>query len=155
MDDFRTLFPAALCYTQIVPVDELLTLTLMYREDDHLARLMLDDDQAARLDRLWDELRYVSREPLKLVSVLDSLLETTVDHPQTGIFDDAVKSFNERAELFQKQLVMSEPGHLDQLVDFAARVWRRPLLEIEESELRNLYGQLRELALRVVPSKKD
>ena len=147
MGDFRNLFPAALCYTQIVPVDELLTLTLMYREDDHLVRLMLDDDQAARIDRLWDELRYVSHEPLKLVSVLDSLLETTIDHPQTGIFDDAVKSFNERADMFRNQLVMSEPQHVDQLIDFTARAWRRPLSEMEESELRNLYGQLRELAL--------
>ena len=77
----------------------------------------------------------------------DSLLETTVDHPQSGIFDDAVKSFNERADMFRKKLVMSEPEHLNQLVDFTARVWRRPLSETEESELRNLYGQLRELAL--------
>ena len=147
MGDFRNLFPAALCYTQIVPVDELLTLTLLYREDDHLARLMLSDDQEARLDRLWDELRYVSREPLKLVDVLDSLLETTVDHPQTGIFDDAIRSFNERAEEFRNQLVMSESRHLDQLIDFTARAWRRPVSETEESELRNLYGQLRQLAL--------
>jgi hypothetical protein len=147
MGDFRNLFPAALCYTQIVPVDELLTLTLLYREDDHLARLMLDDDQMAQLDKLWDELRYVSREPLMLVDVLDSLLETTVDHPQSGIFDDAVKSFNERADMFRKKLVMSEPEHLNQLVDFTARVWRRPLSETEKSELRNLYGQLRELTL--------
>ena len=35
-DDFRALFPAALCYTKIVPVDEVITLTLFYREDDHL-----------------------------------------------------------------------------------------------------------------------
>jgi len=147
MGDFRTLFPAALCYTQIVPVDELLTLTLLYREDDHLARLMLDDDQAARLDKLWDELRYVSHEPLKLVDVLDSLLETTIDHPQTGIFDDAVESFNQRADMFREQLIMSEPQHVDQLIDFTARVWRRPISETEESELRNLYRQLRELAL--------
>jgi hypothetical protein len=147
MADFRNLFPAALCYTQIVPVDELLTLTLLYREDDHLARLMLDDDQTAQLDKLWDELRYVSREPIRLVDVLDSLLETTIDHPQSGIFDDAVKSFNERADMFRKKLVMSEPEHVNQLVDFTARVWRRPLSEMEEVELRNLYGQLRELEL--------
>ncbi len=38
-------FPPALCYTKIVPVDEVVTLTLFYREDDHLARLMLDDAQ--------------------------------------------------------------------------------------------------------------
>ena len=49
-DKFRSLFPAALCYTKIVPVDEVVTLTLYYREDDQLARLMLDEgpEEAAR-----------------------------------------------------------------------------------------------------------
>src|SRR5439155_24166650 len=55
-DAFRAGFPAALCYTKIVPVDEVVTLTLFYREDDPLRRLMLDEREAARLDRLWDEL---------------------------------------------------------------------------------------------------
>ena len=147
MGDFRFLFPAAVCYTQIVPVDELLTLTLFYREDDHLVRLMLDDAQKAHLDKLWEELRYVSREPLRLVDVLDSLLETTIDHPQAGIFDDAVKSFNERADAFRKKLVKSEPKHIDALVAFTARVWRRPISEKEEVELRELYRRLHELEL--------
>ena len=63
-DTFRQLFPPALCYAKIVPVDEAVTLTLFYREDDHLRRLMLDDAQAARLDRLWGELRFVSQDAL-------------------------------------------------------------------------------------------
>ena len=46
-DEFRDLFPAALCYTKIVPVDEVVTLTLFYREDDPLARLMLDERNSA------------------------------------------------------------------------------------------------------------
>ncbi|MDP6445644.1 MAG: DUF1592 domain-containing protein, partial [Pirellulaceae bacterium] len=147
MADFRSLFPAALCYTQIVPVDELLTLTLLYREDDHLARLMLNENQTARIDELWEEVRYVSREPLRAVDVLDSLLETTIDHPQAGIFDDAVKSFKERADRFRDKLAASEPKHLDALVAFASRAWRRPLTKIERAELRGLYGQLRDLQL--------
>ena len=51
---------------EIVPVDEVVTLTLFYREDDHLARLMLDDAQQAQLDRLWDELHFVSHDALTL-----------------------------------------------------------------------------------------
>ena len=145
--DFRNLFPAALCYTQIVPVDEPLTLTLLYREDDHLARLMLDEHQTTVLGRLWDELRYVSREPFRLVDVLDSLLETTVDHPQAGIFDDAVKLFHERADTFGKMLLGSQVKHVDALVAFTARAWRRPTTETEESELRGLYDRLRKLEL--------
>ena len=38
LEEFRQLFPAALCYTKIVPVDEVVTLTLFYREDHQLAR---------------------------------------------------------------------------------------------------------------------
>ena len=75
LDSFRSLFPAALCFNQIVPVDEVLTLTLFYREDDHLARLMLDEAQKARLDRLWHELHYVSQSALMRVTALDLLLE--------------------------------------------------------------------------------
>ena len=146
-DDFRSLFPAAICYTQIVPVDEILTLTLLYREDDHLTRLMLNEEQATHLDQLWDELRYVSREPLQLVEVLQSLVETTTDHPQAGIFDDAVKPFNARAAEFRKKLVASEAVHLTALVNFTSKAWRRPVSETEESELRELYRRLRELAL--------
>ena len=144
-DEFRDLFPAAICYTQIVPVDEILTLTLLYREDDHLTRLMLNDEQTRHLDRLWEQLRFVSREPLRLVEVLDSLVETTNDHPQAGIFDDAVESFNVRAATFRGKLVASETTHLDALVAFASRAWRRPLLKIEKHELQELYQSLREL----------
>ena len=56
-DEFRDLFPAALCYTKIVPTDEVVTLMLFYREDDQLKRLMLDDAQAAALDRMWESRR--------------------------------------------------------------------------------------------------
>jgi len=145
MDEFRDLFPAALCYTQIVPADE--SLTLFYREDDQLARLILDDAQQAELDKLWEELRYVSHEPFRLVDVLDSLLETTIDHPQEGIFDALDKPFNERADAFRKILVQTESIHLDALVEFTARAWRRPIANQEETQLRGVYGRLRELEL--------
>ncbi len=58
-----------------MPVDEVVTLTLFYREDDHLVRLMLDESQKARLDRLWDELHYVSQDALTLVDAFAQLLE--------------------------------------------------------------------------------
>ncbi len=35
-ETIRQVFPPALCYTKIVPVDEVITLTLFYREDDLL-----------------------------------------------------------------------------------------------------------------------
>ena len=47
-ETIRQVFPPALCYTKIVPVDEVVTLNLFYREDEHLERLMLDEAQTAR-----------------------------------------------------------------------------------------------------------
>ena len=36
-DEFRRWFPAALCYSKIVPVDEVITLTIILPEDDRFA----------------------------------------------------------------------------------------------------------------------
>ena len=43
LDELRGLFPASVCYRPIVPVDEVVTLVLFHREDELLARLLLDD----------------------------------------------------------------------------------------------------------------
>ena len=73
--DFRDLFPAAMCHAQIVPVDEAATMILYHREDEPLRRLMLSDAEAAKLDRLWRELFYVSQEPLLRVVSHEQLYE--------------------------------------------------------------------------------
>ena len=148
-DEYRSLFPAALCFNQIVPVDEVLTLALFYREDDHLARLMLDKAQKAQLDRLWEELHYVSQSALLRVTALDLLLEAFEGN---GLEDrsqyEAVKPlrgpFDQRAAAFRNELVAHEPALVDALVDLAARAYRRPLTDVEADELRGLYRRLRE-----------
>ncbi|MDR3633115.1 MAG: DUF1592 domain-containing protein [Isosphaeraceae bacterium] len=141
--DFRRLFPAALCYSKIVPVDEVITLTLFYREDDQLARLMLDDAQKATLDRLWDELRYVSQDALTLVDAFAQLLEYASQDADPKVFEPLRKPINDRAAAFRKRLVDTEPKHLDSLLEFAARAYRRPLTAEEGQELRSLYSTLR------------
>ena len=148
MEEYRSVFPPVLCYTQIVPTDEGLTLTLFYREDDHLARLILDDTQKARIEKLWKELRYVSLKPLKDLDVLESLLETTIDpHPQAGIFDLLVTPYNKKADAFRSELIVSRPRHVDALVGFANRAYRRPLTDKEAGGLRDLYRRLCEQKL--------
>jgi hypothetical protein len=143
-DEFRQLFPAALCYTKIVPVDEVVTLTLFYREDDHLIRLMLDEAQNARLDRLWDELHYVSRDALTLVDAFAQLMEYATQDADPKVFEPLRKPINDRADAFRRLLVDSEPKHLDALLDFAAGAFRRPLTDAEQHELLALYRRLRE-----------
>ena len=142
---FRDLFPKALCYGRIVPVDDVITLNLYYREDEPLRRLMLDDAATAELDRLWDELLFVAREPLELEDAFEQLLgyasQEATDHPQR--FAPMVPAIKGRAEAFRGRLVEVQPRHVDAVVAFAGRAFRRPLESGEERRLRGLYSTLR------------
>jgi hypothetical protein len=143
-EEFRQLFPAALCYTKIVPVDEVVTLTLFYREDQHLVRLMLNETQKAQLDRLWQELHYISHDALTLVEAYKQLMEYATQDADPKVFEPLRQPIAERAAVFRKQLVASEPKHLDALLEFVARAYRRPLTAQESGELRTLYRRLRD-----------
>ena len=142
-DAFRQLFPPALCYTKIVPVDEVISLTLFYREDDHLVRLMLDDEQTRRLDRLWDELHFVSRDALTTVDAFAQLLEYASQDGDPKAFEPLRKPIAERAAAYRQRLVDCEPVQVGKLIDFAALAHRRPLAKKEVEELNALYKKLR------------
>jgi len=146
-DAHRALFPAALAYTQIVPVDEVLTLIGFYREDEHLVRLLLDDRQEARLDRLWDELHYVSQSALQEEQGLELLLEVMTGNNQYQAVQPLYEPMKKRAAEFRKQIVDDEPKQLQALLDFAAQAYRRPLHADEGEQLRDVYRKLREQEL--------
>jgi hypothetical protein len=143
---FRRIFPAALCYERVVPVDEAVTLTLFHREDEHLKRLMLGDAEVAELDALWDHLRFVSQEPLKYLDAFEQIREfATQDRPDlVEAYKPVSQGIFDRAAAFQQRLVDTEPVHLDSLVEFAGRAWRRELTVPEQHGLRRLYYGLRE-----------
>jgi hypothetical protein len=145
-DRFRALFPPALCYTRIVPVDEVITLTLYYREDDHLRRLMLDDAQARELDRLWDELHFISQDALTRVDAYQQLMEYATQDGDPRVLQPLGGPILEQAETFRKTLIDAEPRHLDAVVEFAFRAQRRPLTltGAETERLRGLYRKLRD-----------
>jgi RNAse (barnase) inhibitor barstar len=149
LERFRSLFPAAVCYQQIVPVDEVVTLTLFHREDDHLKRLMLTETESMELDRLWDALRFVSQEPIALTVAFEQISEfATQDRPDLVIaFAPLKKPINERADKFRQRLLATESLHLNALTDIAVRAWRRPLSPSEESGIRSLYKTLRDAGL--------
>ena len=142
--DFRELFPAALCYPKIIPVDEVITLTVYHREDDHLVRLMLDDAEKAELDRLWDELRYIGQDALTMVDAYAQLLEYASQDSDPKLFYHLQEPIEQRAAAFTKTLADSEPRHLAQLVDFAALAYRRPTSQAEREDVRTLYRALRD-----------
>lgn len=145
LDGFRQLFPAALCYQRIVPIDEAVTLTLYHREDGPLRRLFLTDTETGELDRCWDELFFISREPVLLQSAFEQIYEyATQDRP------DMVKAFTpmrepirERTAAFRQREVDAEPRQLEAALGFASRAYRHPLSEAETAELRDLYSTLR------------
>jgi hypothetical protein len=145
LDQFRQLFPPALCYARIVPVDEVVTLTLYHREDHHLARLMLDEAEAAELDRLWDELGFVSQEPLKLVVAFEQISEfATQDRPDlVEAFAPLRQPILDRAEAFAQQMLAAEPSHVEGVIEFAGRAWRRPLSSSQQQDLRDTYESMR------------
>jgi len=147
LDAFRQIFPAALCYTKIVPVDEVVTLTLYYREDHQLARLMLDDAQKAKLDRLWDQLHYVSQDAFMLVDVLEQLYQYATQDADPKVFAPLREPYKQRAEAFRQLLTDTEPKHVEAILDFADRAYRHPLSDAEKNELRGLYRKLREQEL--------
>jgi hypothetical protein len=142
-DEFRQLFPAALCYTKIVPVDEVVTLTLYYREDDHFKRLMLDNAQAARLDRLWDELHYVAEDDLRMVDVFEQLWQYATQDADPSVFEPMREPIKQRAAAFRQRQMGTQPQHLDAVLKFADGAYRRPLTDAEKNELRGLYRKLR------------
>ncbi len=149
LEEFRRLFPPALCYDQIVPVDETVTLILYYREDERLQRLMLTPAEKIRLDQLWEELFYISQEPLEMVTVFDQLYQfATQDRADLlPAFEPLRKPVQDRAAAFRQRLLDDQPQQLDALIDVATTAYRRPLAQAEVAELRGLYASLRQQEL--------
>jgi hypothetical protein len=144
LDKFRDLFPAAMCYVRVVPVDSVVTLVLYHREDHYFSKHMLRGSTKRDLDKLWDELRYVSQDAFQAETGLEQILEfaTQDGDPRTLIpFKEPIA---QAAENLKKRLVDSEPVHLKQLTEFAGSAWRRPLEEKEKLGLHDLYQRLRD-----------
>ena len=58
--EFRRFSRSSSAIRRIVPEDEVVCLKLYHREDEPLARLFLDENQQRRLNRLWEEHRFIS-----------------------------------------------------------------------------------------------
>jgi len=138
----RQLFPASVCYPQVVPSDEVLTLTQFHREDEAIQRLLLDEQEQRTLDRMWEELRFVSQEPLRYSAVLDSIIETLMGQYQEGSFDDLTLPTRKRVSDFHQAIEAAEPLHMASLISFAERAYRRPLQPHEKEDFESLYRQL-------------
>lgn len=146
-DEVRRVFPLYLCFPQVVPTDEVVTLKMFHREDEPLIRLFLDDDQVRRLDRLWVEQRFISRQPVAEYEYLPQFIGyTTQDTPKEfqQFFIQRTPLFRQQAEEFLAEEERAVPGQIAALIDWAAQAYRRPLTADEQAELRRLYHALRE-----------
>jgi mono/diheme cytochrome c family protein len=145
--DFRRVFPLFLCFPQVVPNDEVVTLKMFHREDAPLARLFLDAEQLRCLDRLWTTHRFISRQPVAENKYLPLFIGfVTQDQPKTmlAFFEGQRPAFKRRADEFLKEEEAAIPKQLDALVDFASRAYRRPLRDKEKADLLALYQTIRD-----------
>lgn len=149
-DEFRSLFPIALCYSKIVPVDEVVTLTLFHREDTHLKRLILDETQTRELDRLWDELLFVSEAPLKQVDVFEQLFQYATQDAKPSAFEPMREPILATAAKFKQQKIDADAAQREAVIAFAAKAWRRTLTESEKTSLRAFAPRL--MVARVLTS---
>jgi mono/diheme cytochrome c family protein len=158
-DDFRRCFPQFICYSRVIPDDEVVCLKLFHREDEPLRRLFLDEQSTTRLERLWRELRFVSQFPVTEHKQLPLFIGfVTQDQPKEllAYFESQREPFRKRAEEFENNVAEAAPRQLAALADLAAKAYRRPLHPSEKKEINDLYAQLRtkglaqEEALRTV-----
>jgi hypothetical protein len=149
-DDFRSLFPIALCYSRIVPVDEVVTLTLFYREDEALRRLMLNEAESSELDRLWDEHLFVSEAPLKQVDAFEQLWQFATQDAKPSAFEPMREPILKAASAFKEQQKAAIEPQKAAVLAFAEKAWRRPLTEKEFTGLRAFDPRL--MLVRVLAS---
>ena len=141
-DEFRCVFPARVCYPGVIVRDTTVTLERFHRGDSHLSRLLLSEREHRRLDDLWAELHFISRDALQ---VRDSI--ATLTQGEMTAYKQVQVEVDRRAKQTEDELLASEPSHLDSLLEFTARAFRRPLTDIEERSLHALYHSLREQEL--------
>ncbi len=144
--EFRRVFPLFVCFPDIVPRDEVVSLKMFHREDEPLERLLLSAEQTAELNRLWLEHRMISRQPVAEYDYLPQFMGyTTQDTPKAlqQFFIDRKPTFKRDADEFLKFEESAVPGQLAALTRFADKAYRRPLRDSEQAELRALYEAVR------------
>lgn len=149
-ETFRRCFPLFICYARVIPDDEGVCLKLFHREDDLLIRLFLDEARTKQLDRLWRDLRFISRYPVTEHKQLPLFIGfVTQDQPKEllAYFESQREPFRKRAEAFLQEEENAAPRQRHGLLDFAARAYRRPLHAEEKTELLRLYDTLHQKGL--------
>ncbi len=110
--DFRRCFPLFVCFPGVIPNDEVVSLKMFHREDEPLRELFLDAEQTRRLDRLWTEHRFLSRQPVAENTYLPLFIGfVSQDQPKEllSYFESQRPVFRARAEAFEKEEAAAIP----------------------------------------------
>ena len=137
-DELRRVFPVKLCYPGVLVRDAVVTLERFHRGDRFLSELMLSPNEQKRLDELWSQLHFISQDAVQLQNSFETLIRGEM-HPYQHVVQEIERRSKEAVEALRK----SEPEHLDALLDFSRRAFRRPLEESESQELLDLYHDFR------------
>ena len=138
--EFRALFPPAVLFQPIIPRDAQGSVFLYRREDEPLRRLLLDEAGRVEIDRLWSELEFVSEQALATPIAYEGLVQY-YRKPNDGarIMFFYIQEFEQQIKKEEKAFlaaqVAAEPRHLEALLAFASRAWRRPLAADELSAI--------------------
>ena len=83
--------------------------------------MLLAKVERQRLDRLWDELFYISREPIRVHESFQLLVEFASQVGEVPRFEPHREPIRKRAEAFAKYVEECESRYVDHLLAFAKR----------------------------------
>ncbi|MEZ6061780.1 MAG: DUF1592 domain-containing protein [Planctomycetaceae bacterium] len=127
-----------------------------HRDDDFFVQHIADDDTRRRLDQAWTDLltsfeyhdvnlRFVNNKfsPGLQATHIGDLDQAAIDRLSAPAAD-YIRGFRDEYLMMQQSLRSAQPGHVADVLEFAAMAWRRPLTEAEQQRLTDFYSALRQ-----------
>ncbi len=131
--------------------DEYHTKVKYYRDDKFLVEHILDDETRQRLDEAWNDLlssfeyhnailRFTANKfkfDLKgkgIAELTDADIEAIPAEPRKY-----VRALHTEYHAIQKAQLAARPRHVNDVMEFASKAWRRPLTQSEKDRLRGFY----------------
>lgn len=120
-----------------------------HRDDRFLVDNILDDSTRERLDQAWADLLGSFEYHTAYLRFIATKYKLDLSDPASGdlrslppqartLVADLHRSHRKIQEAFRA----AEPGHVDDIVRFAERAWRRPLTSEDQARLRGFYTHL-------------
>ena len=138
-NELQRVFPISLCYPGLIVRDTVVTLERFHRGDRLFSELMISAQEHQRLDQLWQQLHYISQDARQVRNSFATLIQGEMHNHES-----VLEEIHRRADETEQMRLNSEPSHVESLLDFAGRAYRRPLADAEQQALVDLYESLRQ-----------